>query len=332
MPRKFRWGSVILAAVVLLIILTLVRKHPSSDTRTVVGVIEPMQHIAVSDITRGLRDGLADNSRSYNILVANANGDQTTIPQIVGNFEARGVQVYVPIFTSTAQAVATLVTTRLIVFAAVTDPISAHLLQNADHPNGRITGVSDLWPIGAQLDVVRTLLPSAKTIGLLHDPGDPSSAVTLPIVERAAAARKFRILAIPVHAATEIQQALSTSIGNADVIYTANDVTVTSGLPAVVSFCIRHQIPFFAGDYSSVERGAIAAIGQNYYAVGLETAKIIGAIRLGKKTSEIPVTYTSGGDLYINRRAAKLMGVELPASLIAHARQVYDQISNNTSK
>jgi putative ABC transport system substrate-binding protein len=156
--------------------------------------------------------------------------------------------------------------------------------------------------------------------------------VTLPILQREAALRGFSVVLKPVHDANEIGQVLSTLAGKADLIYTANDVTVTAGLPAIVNFCIKHKVPFFAGDYSSVERGAIGTIGQNYYAVGIEAAKLLGAVLEGKSTSDLPVAYTTGGDLYINTQAAKLMGVELPASLINEAKQVYDSISSGVSR
>jgi putative ABC transport system substrate-binding protein len=313
------------------VVLTVVLTHqPKSETKTLVGVIEPMQHVAVSDITNGIRAGLA--SKEFTVVVANANGEKTAIPQIIANFKDQGVQVYVPIFTGTTQTVLSSVSDKPIVFAAVTDPVAARLLQNPNHPEGHVTGVSDLWPIASQLDLIRTILPRARIIGVVQDPGDPSSAVTLPILQKEAAARGFQVLVKPIHDTSEIGQSLAGMSGMVDLIYTANDVTVTAVLPAIVSFCIQHKIPFFAGDYSSVERGAIASIGQNYYTVGLSTANLVKAIRQGKKVSALPIAYTIGGDIYVNRQAAKLMGVDLPHQVIAQAKQVYDVISEKPSK
>ncbi len=331
MQRKYIWIGLVLVVVLAALGVVVTLYGPRSDSRTLIGVIEPMQHIAVSDITNGIKDGLGKDSKAVVVLVANANGEKTTIPQIVASFKDKGVQVYVPIFTGTAQAVVNMVPDHDIIFAAVTDPVSAHLLQNPNHPEGHITGVSDLWPVASQLDLIRTILPRAKVIGVVQDPGDPSSAVTMPILQREAALRGYQVLVKPVHATSEIGQALAALTGKVDLIYTANDVTVTSGLPAIVNFCIEQKIPFFAGDYSSVQRGAIAAIGQNYHSVGLETARLVREIRQGKKISELPVAYTSGGDVYVNRLAAKLMGVELPASVIKQAKQVYDVISEKAT-
>lgn len=172
-------GGIIVIALV--IALLLVAKGPSS--KTVVGIIEPLQHVAVTDITNGVRAGLGEYADKVDILVENANRDNSQLAQIIANYRDQDVSVYVPIFTNTAQTVKASIADRPVVFAAVTDPMSAHLLNDPQRPEGNITGVSDLWPIGANLDLIRSILPDKDTIGIVFDPGDPSSAATMPLLQ-----------------------------------------------------------------------------------------------------------------------------------------------------
>jgi putative ABC transport system substrate-binding protein len=200
-------------------------------------------------------------------------------------------------------------------------------LNNPSSPEGNVTGVSDLWPIGPNLDLIRQVLPQAKTLGMVYDPGDASSSVTIPLITKEAEARRFKLELRPVHSSNEVAQSLTSLEGKADLLFTANDVTVTAAFPALVQFAIQKKMPLFAADYSSVQRGAICAVGQNYYNVGSEAAKMIAAVADGQKLSTLPVRYTKGGDIYINVKAAELMAVQMPESLLVKAKETYREIS-----
>ena len=298
-----------------------------------VGIIEPMAHVAVSDVTRGIQEGLqAESNLQCKVKVKNANGDSSAIPQIIEQYKDAGVRIFVPIFTLTAQATKRAVGDKPIVFAAVTDPVAAGLVKNPGSPEDNITGVSDLWPIGANLDLIKEILPAVSRMGILFDPNDPSSAATMPKIREQASARGIELVVKPVHSATEVADALPVFKGKVDCLFTANDVTVTKSFPALVAYAIENKIPLFAGDYSSVQRGAIAAVGQNYYNVGREAAKLIAAISRGDKIVSLPVRYTQGGDLHLNLAAAEKMGVKIPAAVRAAAKQTYNAITEGDAK
>jgi putative tryptophan/tyrosine transport system substrate-binding protein len=317
----------VVVVVAVLVGLVIILNRPKPPDKQVVGVIEPMEHVAISDVTRGIKEGL-EARQDLEVRVMNASGDATTTAQIVDKYRDIGVAIYVPVFTKTAQVVKSKITDSPIVFAAVTDPVSAGLVKCPGAPEGNITGVSDLWPIGANLDLIRKVMPTAKVIGMVYDPGDASSSVTVPLITTEAEARGFKLESRPVHSTNEVAQSLASLQGKVDLMFTANDVTVTAALPALVEFAIQKKIPLFAGDYSSVQRGAVCAVGQNYYSVGAETAELIAALIDGKKTSEIPIRYTKGGDIYVNAKAAELMGVQIPRDIAAKAKATYTDISS----
>lgn len=322
-------GAAALAACALLFLLL---RTPPGSSAFLVGIIEPIQHIAVSDVTRGVKAELASNGGGFDIVVKNANGDKTAIPQIVAQYLDQKAAVLVPIFTSNAQAVRTAAPGATVVFAAVTDPVSAGLVADPKKPGKATTGVSDLWPIGANLDLVKQVVPAARRLGVVFDPGDPSSAVTMPLLRQEALSRGLLLDARPVTSTGEVPQALASLRGSVDVLFTANDVTVTAAFPALVSFAIEGRLPLFAGDYSSVERGAIGAVGQDYYNVGIEVGRLIRRIRAGTSPSELPIVYTQAGHLYLNRAAATQMGVTLPDELVRSAYHVYDRLSPDVSR
>jgi putative tryptophan/tyrosine transport system substrate-binding protein len=336
MSAKIGRGTVRIAVAVAIIgilaVALLVLSRSRENSAIKIGIIEPLQHIAVSDITRGIKDGLGSEPSRFEVLVQNANGDKSTIAQIIAQYQDKNVGVYVPIFTGTAQAVKANVGNHNIVFAAVTDPVAAGLLKNPKKPGGNITGVSDLWPIASELQLIRKILPSARTIGIVYDPGDPSAAATMSVLTEECNRQGFRLVTRPVTASNEVPQALASLGSGIDLIFTANDVTVTAAFPALVEFSVRNKKPLFAGDYSSVQRGAIAAVGQSYYNVGVAAGKIIRQLGAGTSPGSIPVVYTSGAEVYLNASAAEQMGVQLPQGVLQGAKKVYTSIStaNNT--
>lgn len=329
-PSSSKWyvrAGVVVVAIAILLAAVLILTRREYETSLTVGIIEPLQHVAVSDITRGIREELAGRQDRMSIVVQNANGDDSAVLQIIAAYRDRDVDVYVPIFTKTTQAVKASVGAKAIVFAAVTDPLAAGLLNNVEQPEGNITGVSDLWPIGSQLELIKQILPNAKTIGIVYDPGDPSSAATMPLLRRESTRTGLSLELRPVSSTGEVLQSLNSLKGRADLLFTANDVTVTAAFPALVAFAMENNMPLFAGDYSSVQRGAIAAIGQSYYNVGRDAGQIVSMIVDGKPIRDIPVRYTSGGDVYLNTFAAEQMGVTVPQSVLDRAKEVYREIA-----
>jgi putative ABC transport system substrate-binding protein len=321
---------IVILAVLSLLIVYLNTQRKSSH---LVGIIQPMAHIAITDITNGIMDGLREGTgQDIKFLVKNAGGDPAAIAQIVKQYKDAGVYVFVPIFTKTAQITKSLADRKYIVFAAVTDPIGAGLISNPKSPESNITGVSDLWPIRDQFNIIMEILPTAKIIGILFDPSDPSSSVTMPLIRQHAKEMNLEIMERPVYSPSEVAQALPVMRGKVDFLFTANDVTITASFPALVSFGIKNRLPLFAGDYSSVQRGAICGVGQNYYGVGRDASKLIKAILGGAKVSSLPVKYTEGGDIYVNKAAAEKMGVNIPESVLKKAKAVYTQISETATK
>jgi putative ABC transport system substrate-binding protein len=293
-----------------------------------VGIIEPLNHIAVSDITKGIKDSLSNSTLKFQVIVKNASNDISLIPQILDDFKSQGIDIYVPIFSKTAQITKNSIHDKPIIFAAVTDPVAAGVLKSPDSSSENITGVSDLWPISNEFALIKEILPNARVVGIVFDPSDVSSSVTIPLIQKEVKERGLELILRPIHSTNEMAQSLSSLPTNIDLLFTANDVTVTAAFPALVGFSIRKHIPLFAGDYSSVERGAIAAVGQNYYIVGTEVADIIKTIRNGESINKIPVRYTKGGDVFLNIKAAELMGVKLPQSVVNNAKNIYKEINN----
>ena len=112
--------------------------------------------------------------------------------------------------------------------------------------------------------------------------------------------------------------------GKVDAIYIPTDNTVVSALESVIKVGNDNQLPIFAGDTDSVERGAIATASFDYYEVGRQTGDMVARILGGENPGDMPVELARTVDLAVNLAAAEAMGVTIPDAIKDSADQVFE--------
>jgi len=285
-----------------------------------------VEHPALDATRDGVRDELEANGyeegKNLRFEYESAQGNPATAAQIARKLVGAKPHVIVPISTPSAQAVVAATKDIPVVFTAVTDPVGAKLVSDPKKPGGNVTGVTDLSPIRKHLELIQEITSNAKRIGVLHNPGEANSLSLLQLLKTEAGPRGLEIIEAPATKSSDVLSAAQSLIGKADVIYIPTDNTIVSALEAVIRVGTENKIPVYAGDTDSVPRGAMAALGFNYYDVGRQTGKIVVRILKGEKPGDIPVEGIETTELYVNLKAAERMGVTIPESVVARAKQV----------
>ncbi|TBW59106.1 ABC transporter substrate-binding protein [Marinobacter halodurans] len=313
--------------VVLSALALLVAGALHADPR-VVAVTQIVEHPALDAVYQGVKDeltaeGYAEGS-DVSYMHESAQANTAVAAQIARKFVGDQPDVIVAIATPSAQTVAAAARDIPVVFSAVTDPVSARLVKSLDHPGGNITGVSDMLPLDKHLDMVQRVVPDAKTIGTVYNPGEANAVALVNDLEERLKARGLTLVKAAATKTSEVLGAARSLVGKADAIYLTTDNTVISAAEAVISVGERAKIPVFAADTATVSRGAVAALGFDYYDVGRQTGKIVGRILKGEKPGDIPVGGVEDLSLYVNPGAAKRMGIELAPDVIADAEKVIE--------
>jgi putative ABC transport system substrate-binding protein len=293
-----------------------------------VAVTAIVEHPALDAARNGIRDELAAagyvEGHNLDFLFASAQGSPAIAAQIARKFVGDAPDVIVPISTPSAQAVVGATREIPVVFTAVTDPVGARLVASLERPGGNITGMSDLSPIGLHLDLIREIAPAAGRLGVIYNPGEANSVTLVELIRKEAPARGLVIVEAAAPRSADVLPAAQRLVGNVDAIYVPTDNTVVTALEAVVRVGTDNQLPVFAGDTDSVLRGAIAALGFNYYDLGRQTGKIVARVLEGAKPGDIPVEGVQITELYLNPGAAAAMGVTIPPEMLQRARFVVD--------
>ncbi len=308
--------------------LTLGAPVASAQELKTVAVTAIVEHPALDAARKGIKDELAaegyEEGHNLDFLFESAQGNPATAAQIAQKFVGDQPDVIVPISTPSAQAVVGATKDIPVVFTAVTDPVGAKLVPNLEHPGGNVTGMSDLSPIGLHLDLIKEILPEATQLGVIYNPGEANSITLLELLKKEAPGHGLSLVEAPAPRSADVLAAAQSLVGNVDAIYVPTDNTVVTALEAIVKVGTDNQLPVFAGDTDSVPRGAIAALGFNYYDLGRQTGKMVARVLKGEKPGDMPVESIKTTQLFVNPGAAKAMGVTIPDAVIKRAKVAVD--------
>ena len=135
----------------------------------------------VDNIRASLNDYSEANNVSFEILYDNCQADANVMNQIIANFQSQNVDLMVGIATPVAMGMqaATEDTKTPVVFAAVSDPVGAGLVESLEIPGGNLTGTSDFLDTNAVMNLIFAANPDAKTVGLLYDLGQDASTAAI---------------------------------------------------------------------------------------------------------------------------------------------------------
>lgn len=300
----------------------------SAQEQKSVAVTAIVEHPALDAARDGIRDELeaegwvigGDLDFSYE----SAQGNPATAAQIARQLVGEAPDVIVPISTPSAQAVVAATKEIPVVFTAVTDPLGARLVGSMETPGGNVTGMSDLSPIGLHLDLIREIMPDAERLGVIYNPGEANSVTLLELLKLEGPVRDLTVVEAAAPRSSDVLAAAQSLVGKVDAIYVPTDNTVVTALEAIVKVAEENQLPVFAGDTDSVPRGAIAALGFNYYDLGRQTGKIVARVLNGEAPGAIAVQGIETTQLFVNPGAAARMGIELPEAVIARAKEVIE--------
>lgn len=289
----------------------------TGDKKIKIGVIQLVEHSALDANYKGFVDGLAEagyvDGKNIKIDYHNAQGEQVNCVTIAEKLINDRDDLIFAIATPAAQAVANLTKDIPILISSVTDPESAKLVQKNTAPGGNVTGTSDLTPCAAQIDLLKKIVPGAKTVGMLYCSSEQNSYFQIALAKAACDKLGLKYIDGTVSNANEIQQVVANLCGKVDAIYSPTDNMIAAGMSLVSQVANESKVPVICGEEGMVNAGGLATYGINYYELGKQTAKMaVEILRDGKKPAEMPIEYLQNCDLTVNAETEKALGITVP--------------------
>ena len=305
----------------------------AQSTRTVrIGVIRPAP-VPVLDVNQqGFEAALAGAGFKAGVNVSydiqTTGGDPNRAQAIVQKFIEEKVDLIHSMGTAPTLAALKAGARVPVVFSAVSDPVGAGIVPEGSKPGQvtgtQLTGVSDRWPIGLQLETYARLVPQARTWGTLYNPTEAGSTLQARQLREAATRLGLQLMEVTVGSTGEVRQAALDLASRVQAIFVISDATVSADILAIQEAGDRHRIPNFTGVVSGVRRGALAAFGVDYFLAGYAAGKKAALVLRGVNPGQIPWSLAEHFGLVLNQKAAKALGILLPVDMLRIADNVVE--------
>lgn len=321
MQHSFLRNSLTLLAAALTAAAT--PSHAADKSVSVTAIVE---HKALDAVRDGVKDELKsagfEAGKTLKYEYQSAQGNTGTAAQIARKYVGDRPDVIVAIATPSAQAVVAATKDIPVVYSAVTDPVAAKLVKTWDASGSNVTGVSDVSPLDKHLELIKRVVPGAKRVGVIYSPGEANSVSIIEALKKAVPAAGMTLVEGAAARTVDVASAAQSLVGKVDVIYAPTDNNVMSAFEGIVKVAQQAKIPVVAADTDAVTRGAVAALGLNYYDIGRQTGKIVVRILKGEAAGKIASQTSTTFELHVNPGAALKQGVTLSDELVKSAKVV----------
>ncbi|WP_085993926.1 ABC transporter substrate-binding protein [Oceanobacillus senegalensis] len=277
-----------------------------------VGATQIVEHPSLDKAYEGFQDALSDAGLDVEYDFQSAQNDQNNVKPISDGFVADGVDLIFANSTPSALGALQATSDIPILFTSVSDAVGAGLVPSMDEAGENITGNVDLHPdaIKETVAFIDKYFPDS-TVGMVYNAGEQNAVTQVEEVKAAAEGTGLSVAERTVANSAEVQQATTTLVGEADVLYIITDNTVVSAIDSVVGIANEQDIPLIVGEPNSLAKGGFATFGIDYYTLGYRVGEMGASILSGEKAvSDIPPEFPPEIQLFINKDGAEEQGVE----------------------
>jgi putative tryptophan/tyrosine transport system substrate-binding protein len=315
----------LMAAAAVLIALGAAGCESKEDVVTI-GINQFVVHEALDASRQGFLDVLKENGyiegENIEIDYKNAQGEQPTALTIAQDFSNSKKDLIFAIATPSAQASYNATKEIPIIITAVTDPVDAGIAESFEASGTNVTGTSDGVPIGPQLEVLKKVLPDAKTIGVIYNTSEANSIYQVEALKVEAEKQGFVLKEVGITSLSDVNSVLPTALEGIDVLYTPTDNTVASAYAIIVKLATEQNVPVFCAEDAGVNVGGLISAGLDYYELGRETGFIAIEVLEGKNPKDLPISTMKNPVIVVNEDTALKLGITIPEDILAVAKLV----------
>jgi putative tryptophan/tyrosine transport system substrate-binding protein len=298
----------------------------------VIGYLGSQSLDATEELVRAFRLGLKEGGyiEGENVVVDYRWAENQTdrLRGLAADLVRRRVAAIVASGGPASESAAKATTSIPIVFMVAEDPVRMGLVASLARPGGNLTGVNFFSAelAAKRLGLLRELVPTAARVAVLLNPAEVAiAAANLRDVEMAAGAMAQQILVFTARTSGEIDTAFDAMArGRLDAVFISSGPFFTSRRVQLAHLATHHRIPAIHGSRSYAEVGGLISYGASVPEAQRQAGVYTGRILKGVKPADLPVMQLSKFELVINHQTARLLGLTVPASLLARADEVIE--------
>lgn len=284
-----------------------------------IGIVQLAEHPALDEATRGFKEFLTEKlGDKVQFNVQNAQGEQTNCTTIVNQFVSSKVDLIMANATNAVKAAREATSDIPVVGTSVTDYVSSGLVASNEAPGANVTGASDMNPVTVQVDLMKTLCPEVKTVGIVINSGEENSAIQAEEAKTAFEAEGFAVKIYSVADTNEIQTVVTAACNEVDAFYEPTDNLIASNVPTMSNITTAAGKPVICGEGGMCESGFLATYAISYYELGRAAGEQAFNILVnGADPATTPIFFfdVSQLTLVVNEQNAAELGITIPEEL-----------------
>lgn len=300
-----------------------------------IGILQFATHSSLDNCREGFLQGLADEGfvegENLTVTYKNSAADTATDNQIASSFASKDFDLVCAIATPSAQSAYNALKDKgtPVIYTAVTSPKLAGFVNDSGKNIGEITGTSDLILADEQLRLITDLMPKVSKVGILYSTSEVNSQAGIEAYEKVASKYGVKIVTKGISQTADIPMATDSLLKEVDCITNLTDNTVVSSLPTILDKANKAGKPVFGSEVEQVKIGCIGCIGIDYIKLGNQTGKMAAKILRGESSAkDMEFETFNAGEILLNEKVAKDLGIEISSGVRERASKVFDKIES----
>lgn len=302
---------------------------------TKVGILKYVTVGALDDAEEGIIEALADagfvDGENIEIIRQCAEADVSTLNNAATSLVNK-CDIIFAIATPAAQAVKAEIEnqgkTTPLIFTAVTDPVSAGLVESVENTTGFVTGTNDMNPVADQVALIKDVNANVKKMGIIYSSNEVNSQVQSDLAKAKATELGMETFIQTINSVNDITNAVNALINDGvEALYLPTDNVVASAVKNIANITADYGVIIVCGEEGMVNDGGLLSYSINYKALGVVTGEMGAKILKGEVTpNQIPVGGLAAEDLslVVSKKAASNANITLPESLVNNADVVVE--------
>jgi len=279
--------------------------------------------------TNAFRQGLKElgytEGKNIDIEYRYAEGKFDRLPDLAAELVGLKVDVIVAAPTPSVLAAKKASATTPIVFASVVDPVASGLVAGLARPGGNITGLTVLGPelSGKRLELLKEVLPNVTRVAALWNSANPAQELVWKEMQAAAQELRLQLQSLEVRSANDFDIAFKAALRErAQALIPSGEPLINTQLKRIVEFAAKNRLPAMYAGPEAVDAGGLMSYAPNYTDHYRRAAVYVDKILKGAKPADLPVEQPTKFEFIINLKAAKQIGLTIPASVLLRADKV----------
>jgi ABC-type uncharacterized transport system substrate-binding protein len=298
----------------------------------VIGYLNASVADGYADDLRAFRQGFKESGyiEGENVAIEYRWGENQPdrLPAMAADLIRRQVRVIAAASAPASVAAAKATATTPIVFLVPEDPVRLGLVTSLSRPGGNATGINFFAAELAtkRLEFLRAVVPEIKRVAVLLNPAEPTiAAANRRDLEAAADAMGLQIRFFNASTITEIDAAFAALASDRpDALFISSGPFFASRSVQLAHLATRHGIPAIGGPRRYTEVGGLMSYAASLTEAHRHAGIYVGRILKGARPADLPVVQSSKFELVINASTARMLGLAVPASLLAIADEVIE--------